>query len=33
MRKNAENTTVATENAKEEEIVSYEVVAMNGKYK
>ena len=33
MKKNVENTTVATENAKEEEIVSYEVVAMNGKNK
>ena len=33
MRKNTENTTVATENAKEQEIVSFEVVAMNGKNK
>ena len=33
MKKNVENTTVATENAKSEEIVSYEVVAMNGKNK
>ena len=33
MKKNAENTTVATENAKEQEIVSFEVVAMNGKTK
>ena len=37
MRKNTENTTVATENTqaveKEQEIVSFEVVAMNGKNK
>ena len=33
MKKNTENTTVATENAKEQEIVSFEVVAMNGKNK
>jgi len=32
MNKNVENTTVAT-NAKEQEIVSFEVVAMNGKNK
>ena len=33
MKKNTTNTTVATENAKEQEIVSFEVVAMNGKTK
>ena len=33
MKKNTENTTVATENDKAEEIVSYEVMAMNGKNK
>ena len=32
MNKNVENTTVAT-NAKEQEVVSFEVVAMNGKNK
>ena len=33
MNKNTTNTTVATENAKEQEVVSFEVVAMNGKNK
>ena len=33
MNNNTKNTTVATENAKEQEIVSFEVVAMNGKNK
>ena len=33
MNNNTKNTTVATENANEQEVVSFEVVAMNGKNK